>query len=125
MVWEELSLTRQRKGTGKGLKVLQLCVRFPPAPGGVETHVLQISRILKGRGHDVTVFTSDLYKEVPFTKMDPAEDSYQEVDGIPVHRFKAHSLGDEMHYVLAPSMLKPIMTSGAQVLHALEYCDYE
>jgi glycosyltransferase involved in cell wall biosynthesis len=100
--------------------VVQLCVRFHPAPGGVETHVLEVSKVLKKRGHEVRVFTSDLYKEVPFEKLGPSQE-VEEVGGIPIHRFRAHTLAGEMHYILTPSMIKPVLRSGADVLHAHSY----
>jgi glycosyltransferase involved in cell wall biosynthesis len=107
-----------RKG---GLKILQICLRFHPAPGGVETHVLQISRVLKARGHDVQVYTTDLYKETPFKKLDGPAQTTEEIMGIKVRRFKAHTLGDEMHYVFTPSLLGPILRSKADIYHAHSY----
>lgn len=104
----------------RAMDILQLCVRFHPAPGGVETHVLEVSKVLKDRGHGVRVFTSDLYKEVPFEKLGSSPE-IEVVDGVQVHRFRAHTLTGEMHYVLTPSMLKPVLRSGANVLHAHSY----
>ena len=110
------------KGTSpSALKVLQLCLRFHPAPGGVETHVLQISKVLKAHGHDVEVYTTDLYKETPFKKIEGPAQTEEDVMGIKVRRFKAHTLGDEMHYVFTPSLLKPILRSKADVHHAHSY----
>jgi glycosyltransferase involved in cell wall biosynthesis len=106
----------------KGLDILQLCVRFHPAPGGVETHVLQISKVLRSMGHNVKVLTSDLYKEVPFTKMDGIDGHDREtIEGIEVQRFKARTFGDEMHYVLTPSMLSPLLRTDADIVHAHSY----
>ena len=82
------------------MRILQLCVRFPPAPGGAETHVHSISKELVKRGHDVTVFTSDLYTETPFVRLTEVPDT---TDGVRVKRFRAHTMGGEMHYVLVPS----------------------
>jgi glycosyltransferase involved in cell wall biosynthesis len=103
------------------LKILQLCLRFHPAPGGVETHVLEISKVLKAHGHDVEVYTTDLYKETPFKKLDGPTQSIEEVMGIKVRRFKAHTLGDEMHYVFTPSLLAPVLSSKADLIHAHSY----
>ena len=100
------------------MKVLQTCIRFPPAPGGAETHVLEVSKLLRDRGYDVTVFTSDLYKEVPFTrKKDWASTS----EGIPVKRFKAHSMPGELHYIFIPTMMKAILRSKFDLIHAHSY----
>jgi len=72
-------------------------------------------------GHNVKVLTSDLYKEVPFTKIDDPGPKTEEIDGIKVQRFKARTLGDEMHYVLTPSMLGPLLKTDADLVHAHSY----
>ncbi|MFQ5909463.1 MAG: glycosyltransferase family 4 protein, partial [Thermoplasmata archaeon] len=100
------------------MKILQLCVRFPPAPGGAETHVYSISKELIRRGHEVTVFTSDLYTETPFVRLSKASNA---MDGIPVKRFRAHSLGGEMHYVFMPSILWNSLKEDVDVVHAHSY----
>jgi len=40
------------------MRVLQICHRFPPHPGGIEYHVKRLSRFLSSRGHEVTVLTT-------------------------------------------------------------------
>ncbi|GIR28047.1 MAG: hypothetical protein CM15mP42_09970 [Methanobacteriota archaeon] len=50
------------------MKILQGCVRYPPAPGGAETVVKAYSEGLRDLGHDVEVVTTDLYTETPFVK---------------------------------------------------------
>lgn len=40
------------------MRVLQVCHRFPPHPGGVEYHVQRLSKFLSSRGHDVVVLTT-------------------------------------------------------------------
>lgn len=100
------------------MKVLQLCTRFPPAPGGVETHVLEISKRMRAAGHDVVVFTSDLYSETPMVRLgDPAD----RVDGVPVRRFRAYTPGGEAHYLLYPAMKMAVMQADADVVHAHSY----
>jgi glycosyltransferase involved in cell wall biosynthesis len=104
------------------MKILQLCIRFPPAPGGAENHVYHISRELKDRGHDVSVFTTDLYTEVPFVRINQSNPVY---DGIPVTRFKAYSLKGEMHYVLIPKMIRAILKEQPDIIHAHSYGYYQ
>jgi glycosyltransferase involved in cell wall biosynthesis len=100
------------------VKILQLCTRFPPAPGGVETHVLEISRRMRMAGHDVRVFTSDLFSETPFVRLkEPAND----VQGVPVTRFRAYTPGGEAHYLLYPAMKMAVMRAPADVIHAHSY----
>jgi glycosyltransferase involved in cell wall biosynthesis len=99
-------------------------VRFPPAPGGVETHVLQISKVLKKRGHHVKVFSSDLYTETPFKKFrgrGQLPKRVEKVEGVEVHRFRARTLGGEMHYVLTPRMFPSILSTDTDILHAHSY----
>jgi glycosyltransferase involved in cell wall biosynthesis len=100
------------------MKILQLCIRFPPAPGGAENHVLSISRELLNRGYEISVFSSDLYTEVPFVRLNHPKSVYEEV---PVKRFKSYSLGGEMHYVFIPSMLKPLLKEETDIIHAHSY----
>ncbi|WP_455393135.1 glycosyltransferase family 4 protein [[Eubacterium] cellulosolvens] len=100
------------------MDVLQTCIRFPPAPGGAETHVLEISKLLKARDYNVTVFTSDLYKEVPFTRKTNWEPKIQ---GIPVQRFRAFSMPGELHYIFIPSLAKAILKVKTDLIHAHSY----
>ena len=41
------------------MKIIQVVPRFPPAIGGMENHVYNISMELVRRGHEVTVLTSN------------------------------------------------------------------
>ena len=100
------------------MKILQTCIRFPPAPGGAETHVLEVSKLLRSHGYNITVYTSDLYKEVPFTRK---SDWAPKVQGIPVKRFKAHSMPGEMHYVFIPGLIKGILKANTDLIHAHSY----
>gem|GEM_PF-112417 len=100
------------------MRILQLCTRFPPAPGGVETHVLEISRRMRLAGHEVSVLTSDLYSETPLVRMEKWE---REVEGVPVRRFRAYTPGGEAHYLVYPSMKAALMKAPAEVVHAHSY----
>jgi glycosyltransferase involved in cell wall biosynthesis len=80
--------------------------------------VLSISKELAKRGHEVTVFTTDLYTETPFVRLTDAPDR---VTGIPVRRFRAYTMGGEMHYVLAPSLLRAALNEKVDVVHAHSY----
>ena len=100
------------------MKILQTCIRFPPAPGGAETHVLEISKLLQDHGYDITVYTSDLYKEVPFTRK---TDWAQKVAGIPVKRYKAYSMPGELHYIFIPGLAKAILKAETDIIHAHSY----
>ncbi|MEE9152448.1 MAG: glycosyltransferase family 4 protein [Thermoplasmata archaeon] len=100
------------------MNILQLCIRFPPAPGGAENHVYHISKELIERGHDLQVFTSDLYTEVPFVRIETPAPIY---DGVPVKRFKSYSLKGEMHYVFIPSMMGALLKGKTDIIHTHSY----
>lgn len=40
------------------MRVLQVCHRFPPHPGGIEYHVQRLAKYLSANGHEVTVLTT-------------------------------------------------------------------
>ncbi|MBA3044076.1 glycosyltransferase family 4 protein [archaeon] len=122
------------------MNILQLCIRFPPSPGGAETHVYEISKELMKRKHNVTVFTSDLYTETPFKRMKQWEDNvdgilrkknkgfFPKISGkplafreIPVRRFSSHSLGGEAHYVFMPLMIYSTLKEAVDIIHTHSY----
>lgn len=100
------------------MKILKLCVRFPPAPGGVEFQLLKICKELRNRGHDVQVFSSDLYSEIPWKKLGRP---YSNVEGIPVRRFKAYSLKGDLQYTIMPSMVRAVLKGKWDIIHAHSY----
>lgn len=100
------------------MKVLQACTRFPPAPGGAEMHVLSISKELVSRGYDLKVYTSDLYMEIPFKRMESWEPL---VKNVPVQRFKAYTMGGNLHYLFIPAMTRAILSYKADVIHTHSY----
>ena len=99
------------------MKILQGCVRYPPAPGGAETVVKAYSEGLRDLGHDVEVITTDLYTETPFVK----KEMPSEVNGINVTRHKAYTVSGEAHYVLAPGMVQSFLSKEADVIHTHSY----
>ena len=99
------------------MKILQGCVRYPPAPGGAETVVKAYSEGLRDLGHDVKVITTDLYTETPFVKREMPS----EVNGINVTRHKAYTVSGEAHYVLAPGMIQSFLSKKADIIHTHSY----
>src|SRR4051812_44709292 len=41
------------------LRILQVHWTFPPTTGGVESHIVELARMLVEEGHDVTVLTGE------------------------------------------------------------------
>jgi len=99
------------------MKILQGCVRYPPAPGGAETVVKAYSEGLRDIGHDVEVVTTDLYTETPFVK----KKMPSVVNGINVTRHKAYTVSGEAHYVLAPGMVQSFLSKSADIIHTHSY----
>ena len=99
------------------MRVLQGCVRYPPAPGGAETHVAALAEGLQQRGHDVAVHTTDLWSETPFTRREMPS----QVNGVPVTRHRARSPGGEAHYVLAPGMVSAFLAAETDIVHTHSY----
>ncbi|UCF09104.1 MAG: glycosyltransferase family 4 protein [Thermoplasmata archaeon] len=77
-----------------------------------------VSRELLSRGYAINVFTSDLYTEVPFVRMKKTEPSY---NGVPVRRFRAYSLGGDMHYLFIPSMMRALLKGETDIIHTHSY----
>ena len=100
------------------MRILMGAIRYPPAPGGAETHVHEVSKELVVRGHQVQVVTSDLLKETPFTRLDA---EYPQVDGIPVRRYCSWSPGGEYHYVLFPGIGWPMLREKVDLFHVHSY----
>ena len=63
------------------MRVLTAAIRYPPSPGGAETHAHEVARELARRGHGVDVFTSDLMREHPIERVRAPRDG--ELDGVP------------------------------------------
>lgn len=101
----------------RGVKIVLACVRYPPAPGGAETHVRSLAEAYQRAGHDVVVHTSDLFTEYPFARRDLP----REVNGVKVVRHPAQRLLGAWTYM--PDMPHALLQAAkdADVLHAHSY----
>jgi glycosyltransferase involved in cell wall biosynthesis len=92
------------------LKIVQICPRYSPDIGGVETHVKEISERLVKAGHDVEVITTD-----PMGKL-----SKQEIiNGVKVIRFRSFAPGNA--YYFAPQIYTYLKKHDYDVIHAHSY----
>lgn len=98
------------------MRIVEACVRYPPAPGGAESHVAAITAGLRARGHEVTVLATDLRQEVPFER-----GTFPDEPG--VRRFAASTMGGEAHYVWSPRQYAALARAArdAEVVHAHSY----
>ena len=103
------------------MKIAQLATRYPPAPGGVERHVGEISRRLVQRGHAVTAFATELYREFPWQPLDPSVPRRDQVNGVSIVRLPAWSLPGELHYPFVRGLERALERDAPQVLHAHTY----
>ncbi|MCI4346996.1 MAG: glycosyltransferase family 4 protein [Thermoplasmata archaeon] len=103
------------------MKIAQLSTRFPPGPGGVERHVAEIAPRLAARGHQVTVFTSDLYSEFPFHRLDRSVPRREVVQGVAVRRLPVFSLPSELHYPFFRGLGAALEEDRPDLLHVHTY----
>ncbi len=99
------------------MKIIQVTQRFSPAIGGVETHVYNIAKKLVEKGHEVTVYTSDLLKDVPQIRL--VYNGKDKVEGIRIRRFKAFKLLPKIEAsTIMPSMINALLKEEADIIHA-------
>jgi glycosyltransferase involved in cell wall biosynthesis len=92
------------------MNIIQVCPRYFPAIGGVETHVQEISERLVRNGHHVEVICTDPRGVHP--RLDC-------INGVHVRRFWSFAPHDA--YFIAPGMFRYIRTLDADILHAHGY----
>jgi len=92
------------------LRIVQVCPRYSPDVGGVETHVKEISERLVKMGHTVDVVTTD-----PTGKLQ----SKESINGVNVTRFRSIAPGNA--YFLAPHIYSFLKKEEYDVVHAHSY----
>lgn len=92
------------------MKIAQICPRYSPDIGGVETHVKEISERLVKAGHDVEVITTD-----PTGKLSKRE----MINGVKVIRFRSFAPGNA--YFIAPQIYTYLKKHDYNVIHAHSY----
>jgi glycosyltransferase involved in cell wall biosynthesis len=97
------------------MHVIQVAPRFPPAIGGLEEHVYQISRELVRRGHNVAVVTSNESDG----KACPVQT--ETVEGIRVYRFPLFmpKMFRELWFI--PEILKSFLQLRGDIIHVHGY----
>jgi glycosyltransferase involved in cell wall biosynthesis len=87
------------------MKIVQVCPRFFPDIGGVETHVYEISKRL-AKDNEVCVYTTDPTGKLPKEEV---------LDGIRVLRFKSFAPNDA--YFFSPQLYFALKKESCDVLH--------
>jgi glycogen synthase len=103
------------------VKLAQLSTRYPPGPGGVERHVGEVAKRLATRGHTVTAFTSDLYREIPWQRLDASIPRSEVREGVHVERLPVWTLPGELHYPFFRGLEGAIGRAAPDLLHVHTY----
>jgi glycosyltransferase involved in cell wall biosynthesis len=103
------------------VRVAQLATRYPPGPGGVERHVAELSSRLGSRGHSVDVFTSELYREYPWQRLDPSVPREERAGFGTVHRLPVWSFPGAAHYTFFRGLDAALVRAAPEIVHAHTY----
>jgi glycosyltransferase involved in cell wall biosynthesis len=102
--------SRPASGSPGALRVLMVTPRSPLAHGGVERHVMEVSRRISEAGADVEVLCAD---------PDVRGVSTRVRDGVPIHAVRAWPA--ERDYYFAPRLWREIGRRRADVVHVQSY----
>jgi len=97
------------------MNIIQVVPRFPPAIGGMEEHVYQISLELSKRGHRVSIITSN---EIDGKTYNCKEEV---IHGMQVYRYPLFMPKMFREFWLIPDVLKAFQRLEADVVHAHGY----
>jgi glycosyltransferase involved in cell wall biosynthesis len=92
------------------MKIVQVCPRYYPDIGGVETHVQEISERLVKHGFEVEVVCTDPTGQLP---------KHEVINGVIITRFKSFAPGDA--YYCAPQIYYYLSNHNYDLIHAHSY----
>lgn len=92
------------------MKIIQVCPKYYPDIGGIETHVKEISEILVKKGFDVEVVCTDSSGRLPKQEI---------INGVEITRFWAFAPGDAYHF--SPAIYFYIKNQDYDILHVHNY----
>jgi glycosyltransferase involved in cell wall biosynthesis len=110
-------IVRIDSGRFSEMKVAMLCSRFPPAPGGAEMHILELSRELERRGHMVSILTSDMYCDTPLVRMGVRKEIFKGI----VRRSKSITMPGEADFPVYPGVLLDALAEKTDIIHVHGY----
>ena len=103
------------------MKVAQLTTRYPPAPGGVERHVVELAPRLAARRHRIEVYTSELYREFPWERLAPDVPREETTAYGAIHRLRVWSMPGELHYTFFRGLHAALDRDRPEIVHAHTY----
>ncbi len=92
------------------MKIIQVCSRYYPEIGGIETHVKELSEALVKMGNDVEVVCTYSSHKLPEKEM---------INGVKITRFLAFAPGEA--YFFSPAMYFYLKGQDCDVMHAHNY----
>jgi 1,2-diacylglycerol 3-alpha-glucosyltransferase len=92
------------------VKIIQVCPRYAPHIGGVETHVKELSKRLVEKGFEVEVYSADSKNK----KL-----SIETIDGVKI--FRCRSFTRNNSYYFSPTLYDVLKKSEYDVMHAHSY----
>jgi glycosyltransferase involved in cell wall biosynthesis len=94
------------------MKVAQICARYAPYIGGVESHVMMISESIRSRNIDVEILTTDPSGKLP-------SDSF--INGIQIRRFRSFAPGEAYYFSPRLHSFLRKHSSDYDIVHAHSY----
>lgn len=92
------------------MRIVQICPRYYPDIGGVETHVKEISERLAKRGFEVEVVCTD-----PTGRLQ----KHETINGVAITRFRSFAPGDA--YYFAPHIYFYLKNRNIDIIHSHSY----
>ncbi len=103
----------QSAGNEAVIKVVQVCPRFFPFRGGIETYVDQVVKRTGKLGISATVYTTDPTGTLP---------EHEHLNGIAIRRTRSYA-PKEIYY-LAPALYSMLVEADAEIIHSHGYTAY-
>jgi glycosyltransferase involved in cell wall biosynthesis len=92
------------------MKIAQVCHKYYPYLGGIETHVQAISEELSTKSHEVTVVTTDLTGKLP---------KKSRINGVTIIRHLSFAPSGAYHF--SPSMIPYLLRHKFDIIHSHGY----
>lgn len=97
------------------MRIAQVCPRYHPDTGGVETHTKEISERLAEKGFEIEVLTTDPYGELPKEEI---------INSVRVKRFRSWAPNENYHFSNELRKYLARNSDDHDIIHAHSYHDF-